>query len=302
MKYLLYIFDIDGTLIDSRSTITQALYDAGAEFGSSRESIERASAMIGQTLDTILNVMGVPDDRLEWGRQVYRKHYFGYIDREKPYPGIAETVRELSGRVLLSVATNKGQNGARRTLENHGLLKYFDYLACADNSPPKPDPGSLTQILEFYAGQGKHLDPSDCLVIGDSPYDAEYASNAGADFALVTWGFFTPENVPFEPDYLISEPKQLIELNDETVTVEITWELDLHSYAPKDVKKTVMNYLDAARENGLRTVKIAHGKGRGVQKEIVRAVLSETPYVLRHYDAPDYLGGFGATIAELDIE
>jgi phosphoglycolate phosphatase-like HAD superfamily hydrolase len=301
MKYLLYIFDIDGTLIDSRATITGALYAAGAEFGTPPAKTAEAAAMVGQTLEIILGIMGVPDDRIEWGKNVYRKHYFERIGEEKPYPGIADTVGELSKSVLLSIATNKGKNGATRTLENNGLLKYFDYLACMDNSAAKPDPSSLGQILDFYQSQGKTLKPSDCLVIGDSPFDADYARNAGADFAFAAWGFFRADALSYDPAYIIEHPRDLVSLNEEAVEIEVTPELDLHTFLPRDVKKVTEWYLAEARKKGFASVRIVHGKGRGVQKEIVRGALSKTPFVRKFYDAPAYLGGFGATIAELDV-
>lgn len=83
--------------------------------------------------------------------------------------------------------------------------------------------------------------------------------------------------------------------------IEITDTLDLHAFAPKEIKSLVENYLEEARNKGFRTVRIIHGKGIGVQREIVRKVLSETDFVRSFKNAPEFSGGWGSTVAELDI-
>lgn len=83
---------------------------------------------------------------------------------------------------------------------------------------------------------------------------------------------------------------------DEPVVMEITDVIDLHSIPPKQVKEIVEEYLLQAQAHGFRVVRIIHGKGIGVQREAVRAILGRTEFVTSFYDAP---GNLGATIAEL---
>lgn len=83
---------------------------------------------------------------------------------------------------------------------------------------------------------------------------------------------------------------------DEPVVIEITDTIDLHSIPPKQVKEIVEEYLLQAQARGFPVVRIIHGKGIGVQREAVRAILSRTEFVASFYDAP---GNLGATIAEL---
>ncbi|MDT7604054.1 MAG: hypothetical protein QOF61_2051 [Acidobacteriota bacterium] len=83
----------------------------------------------------------------------------------------------------------------------------------------------------------------------------------------------------------------------EPVRVEITDVIDLHTFAPRDVKRAVEEYLLEARRKGFRSVRIIHGKGRGVQRELVRKVLARTSFVSDWTDAPPQAGGFGATVA-----
>lgn len=85
----------------------------------------------------------------------------------------------------------------------------------------------------------------------------------------------------------------------ETVRLEITDAIDLHSFAPRDVPKVVAAYLDAARERGFRVVRIIHGKGKGVQRAVVNRVLAQTPFVESFTDAPPAAGGWGATMVRL---
>jgi len=87
---------------------------------------------------------------------------------------------------------------------------------------------------------------------------------------------------------------------DEPVVIEITDVIDLHSIPPKQVKEVVEEYLQQAYSKGFPVVRIIHGKGVGVQREMVRKILSRTPFVTTFYDAPAQAGGLGATIAELN--
>ena len=89
---------------------------------------------------------------------------------------------------------------------------------------------------------------------------------------------------------------------DEPVVMEITDVIDLHTIPPRQVKAVVEEYLLEARERRFRYVRIIHGKGVGVQREMVRKILDRTPFVLLYKDAPPDAGGLGATIAELDLE
>jgi dsDNA-specific endonuclease/ATPase MutS2 len=88
----------------------------------------------------------------------------------------------------------------------------------------------------------------------------------------------------------------------EPVTIEIRDVFDLHTIAPRDVRRVVEEYLHEARRAGFQSVRIVHGKGAGVQREIVRSVLARTPFVERWTDAPPEAGGWGATIAHLKPE
>jgi dsDNA-specific endonuclease/ATPase MutS2 len=85
----------------------------------------------------------------------------------------------------------------------------------------------------------------------------------------------------------------------EPVRIPITDVFDLHTVPPRDVKDVVEEYLAEAHRLGFKALRIIHGRGIGVQREIVRSVLSRTEFVLDFRDAPAEAGGWGATIITL---
>jgi dsDNA-specific endonuclease/ATPase MutS2 len=85
----------------------------------------------------------------------------------------------------------------------------------------------------------------------------------------------------------------------EPIVLEITDTLDLHSFRPSEVKHVLRDYLDAAWEQGLRELRIVHGRGIGVQRETVRRTLERDPRVADFGDAPGAAGGWGATLVLL---
>lgn len=86
---------------------------------------------------------------------------------------------------------------------------------------------------------------------------------------------------------------------EEPVEIPVTDILDLHTFAPRDIRDAVEAYLEEAHRLGFRALRIIHGRGVGVQRETVRAILSRTPYVVDFRDAPAEAGGWGATIVTL---
>jgi dsDNA-specific endonuclease/ATPase MutS2 len=85
----------------------------------------------------------------------------------------------------------------------------------------------------------------------------------------------------------------------EPVEIEITDVIDLHTIPPRDVQAVVQEYLIQTHAKGFRSVRIIHGKGIGVQREMVRSVLAKTTFVSDWNDAPPDAGGLGATIVHL---
>jgi dsDNA-specific endonuclease/ATPase MutS2 len=89
---------------------------------------------------------------------------------------------------------------------------------------------------------------------------------------------------------------------DEPVEIPITDTFDLHSVPARDVKPIIEAYLLEAHLRGFTAIRIIHGRGIGVRREIVRSILQRTPFVLAYGDAPAEAGGWGATLATLRQE
>ncbi len=88
-------------------------------------------------------------------------------------------------------------------------------------------------------------------------------------------------------------------MDDEPVRIPITDVFDLHSVPDRDVKAVVEEYLFQAHAAGLRYLRLVHGRGIGVRREMVRAILDRTPFVESYSDAPGEAGGWGATVVTL---
>lgn len=86
---------------------------------------------------------------------------------------------------------------------------------------------------------------------------------------------------------------------DEPIAIPIEDSLDLHQFAPQETVPLVADYLEEASRLGLGQVRLIHGKGRGVQRELVRRLLASHPKVVRFADAPTEAGGWGATLVWL---
>jgi DNA-nicking Smr family endonuclease len=86
----------------------------------------------------------------------------------------------------------------------------------------------------------------------------------------------------------------------EPFVLPIGEELDLHAFAPKDVVSVVEEYVAACRTRGILTVRVVHGRGKGVQRAEVRRLLARLPGIASFADAPPQSGGWGATIVRLE--
>jgi dsDNA-specific endonuclease/ATPase MutS2 len=92
------------------------------------------------------------------------------------------------------------------------------------------------------------------------------------------------------------------EENDAPVEIPITDVFDLHTVPARDAEGIVEAYLDEAQAKGFRFIRIIHGRGIGVQREMVRKVLARTPFVESFGDAPMEAGGWGATVVTLCVD
>lgn len=85
----------------------------------------------------------------------------------------------------------------------------------------------------------------------------------------------------------------------EPVVLTIEDSIDLHAFSPKDISSVVAEYIEQCVRGGIYEVRIIHGRGKGIQRQIVRSLLEKNPFVLSFKDAPAESGGWGSTVVVL---
>lgn len=192
MKYRLLVFDWDGTIIDSASTIAECIRDASRELGLEVPERERASHVIGLGLHDAMRIAvpALPAQRYPEFVASYRKHFLARKDAMQLFEGMRALLAELSQKHLLAVATGKGRAGLDRDLDYHGLKPLFTASRCADETNPKPHPAMLMELMEQLSVQKERA-----LMIGDTSHDLEMARAAGVDALAVTYGAHPEEGL-----------------------------------------------------------------------------------------------------------
>jgi len=201
-----YIFDVDGTLVDSAADICGAIQGVLRKTAAEPVSDEFLRRYIGRHLvDLFQDVLpGVEPAQVDGMVQEYRTLYAAREHSStKAYEGVVETLAALPGRK--STATTKGTPTTRIVLERFGMLPYFDHVQGTDGFPAKPSPEVI-----FKALSGLNAQPADCLFVGDSPADMEAAKRAGVKSCAVTYGYGQREELhKFQPDFWIDDFRQL---------------------------------------------------------------------------------------------
>jgi phosphoglycolate phosphatase len=207
-RFPVYLFDIDGTLLDSAVDICAAVQQAVVEAGLQQAPpFDYLKGFIGHHLTVVFEDVfpGCEPEKMDSLIQSYRAAYPARGHKEtRLYPGVAETLAALGGRK--STATTKGTATARLILEQFELARYFDDVMGTDGIPCKPEPDV---ILAAMRGLGARA--SECLMIGDAPTDMEAGRKAGVKICAVTYGYGKREDLArFEPDYWISDLRELL--------------------------------------------------------------------------------------------
>lgn len=204
-RYPVYIFDLDGTLVDSARDICAAIQDTLAAYGRSDVPETALRRYIGvHLLDMFLDLgfeAGQTDPMIAHYRRVYPdlKHA-----RTRVFPGVAEMLEGLNGKK--STATTKGTPMTRAVLEQFGLIRYFDHVQGTDGFPAKPEPDVIVAAMNGLGARAE-----ECLLVGDAPADMEAGRRAGVRTCAVRWGYGdSQEMARWEPDYWIDDPRDLL--------------------------------------------------------------------------------------------
>jgi len=202
-----YLFDIDGTLLDSAADLCGAVRQVLLKRLPDPPPEAHFRRFIGYHLDDFfLDVLPhysreqLDEMIVEW-RHVYpaRGHLATSV-----YPGVAEVLAKLPGRK--TTATTKGTAVARAILEQFGLLQFFDHVQGTDGFGYKPKPDVILRAMDALSAK-----PEECLFVGDSAADMQAGHRAGVKTCAVRYGYGDPSDLAkSEPDYWISSFSELL--------------------------------------------------------------------------------------------
>ena len=204
------VFDLDGTLVDSRLDLAQAVNLARAELGLSPLAVAEVLGMVGEGARNLVRraLGGAPEpELLERGFAAFLRHYDRVcLDRTRPFPGVDALLERLSARLPLAVLTNKPERFSRRIVEHLGWGRRFERVVGGDTlATRKPDPEGLRAIAARLGAP-----PAALLLVGDSRIDARTADAAGSGLVLVSWGFASPaERADLAERRWIGAPEEL---------------------------------------------------------------------------------------------
>ena len=193
----LAVFDIDGTLVDSRAIIQHATEVAFGRMGLAPPAYEQVRKVVGLGLAESLNILAPDLDAA--GQKELLDHYkilFNALRQEDDfheplYDGAAETLARLErDGWRIAMATGKSRRGVDAIVATHGWETLFHSTHCAEDGPSKPHPAMLRAAMTALGAR-----PDDTIMIGDSIHDMSMAKAAGVYAQGVSWGFCTRQEV-----------------------------------------------------------------------------------------------------------
>jgi phosphoglycolate phosphatase len=205
------IFDLDGTLIDSKQDLILSVNAMLRETGRAPLSEDTISGYIGQGAPVLVRrALGdaASEEEAKRALEFFLRYYEEHrMEHTRAYPGVAEGLAALDGYPL-AVLTNKPVRISRRILDDLGLASFFRAIYGGNSfETKKPDPlGTLAILGEFG------VEPRDALLVGDSEIDVQTARNAGTWAASVTYGFGTHDHEAFPPDVYLDRLTDLAPL------------------------------------------------------------------------------------------
>jgi phosphoglycolate phosphatase len=186
----LYVFDLDGTLVDSLRDLADTANQLLVSCGGTPLATDAVGRMVGEGVGTLVarafDAAGLarPPDAVERFLAIYQTRL---LNHTRPYDGVSDVLTALSARASLAVLTNKPLAATADILEGLGLSRFFDAAAVLGGDGPlprKPDPAGLAHLCARAA-----VTASDAMLVGDSLVDWQTARNGGAAICLARYGF-----------------------------------------------------------------------------------------------------------------
>ncbi|MDE3056884.1 MAG: HAD-IA family hydrolase [Bacteroidota bacterium] len=207
------IFDVDGTLLDSKRDIAGAQLWVLRQLGVDRYSAEDLYPHIGKTLQETFSLLlprglhrHIPEAAVMY-RDYYRPRA---LDHTTLFPGVKETVEILHHkRINLATATTKSSETTTKVLQHFGIAQYFSQIQGTDDGiPHKPDPYIIRKVLKEQKWKKEET-----LMTGDTDRDIFCGKNAGVAVCGVTFGTFNEDQMhALHPDFIIQSFPQLLTL------------------------------------------------------------------------------------------
>jgi HAD superfamily hydrolase (TIGR01549 family) len=206
-RFPVYLFDIDGTLLDSARDICGAVQEVIVANGSHEREFAYLKSFVGLHLIDLFRDVFPQFDAAQIDALIkqYRTNYLGRCHREtKLFPGAKEALEALGGRK--STATTKGTPTTRAVLTQFGLIQYFDHVQGTDGIPYKPAPDVIQAAMAALEAR-----PEDCLMVGDSTADMAAGRAAGVKTCAVRYGYGNQQEMALlEPDYWVDDLRALV--------------------------------------------------------------------------------------------
>jgi phosphoglycolate phosphatase len=190
------VFDLDGTLIDSRRDIQTAVNRMRAGFSLPPLALDEVVGMVGEGARKLVERALASEVESNADPEVIDRALAGYLagyeevalSTTRPYDGVPEMLARLAAAYPLALLSNKGEAISRRILDALGIGRFFRVVLGGDSLPTrKPDPAGLRLAAERLG-----VAPAELLLVGDTWIDAATADAAGCPFLLVEWGFPRP--------------------------------------------------------------------------------------------------------------
>ncbi|MBI4827298.1 MAG: HAD-IA family hydrolase [Nitrospinae bacterium] len=184
------VFDLDGTLIDSKTDIANALNWTFGRFGYDPLPMELIGEFVGNGVGPLITRAAQAAGHAEREPEIlelFRGRYWDHLlDHTVMFPGVAETLAYLNGRYRMGLVSNKPERYTQRIVDELGMRPYFGRAVFGGDTLPvkKPDPAALREIARLYGGATARM-----VYVGDSAVDVRTARNAGALPIAVTYGF-----------------------------------------------------------------------------------------------------------------
>lgn len=211
MRYRLYIFDLDGTLVDTSPGIMETVRWVEQELGIEPLPQQQLRGFIGPPLeDSFRRYYNAPPDQAGRMVELFRSRYrVDGVGNGIVYPGIPEILEAIAAAGAFSaVATLKHESVARLALGKFGLLPRFAAVAAGSDAHP-----SKADLIRQVMAELNWTDRSAVLMMGDSRYDGVGAMEAGVDFVPLTYGFGFAEPGSLEglpAVYTARQPEDLV--------------------------------------------------------------------------------------------